>query len=86
MQNNALLCYGPLSFFFLHIDGVHPITKKNLLLECISMSFSMLRSDVIRPGRITTEPSEHSIAFIQRIIPEGIVLDFCNSIRRISKL
>ena len=72
--------------FFLHIDGVYPITKKNLLLECISMSFSMLRSNVISPGRITTELSEHSIAFIRRIIPEGTVLDFSNSIRRISKL
>ena len=59
--------------YFLHIDGVHPVTKKNLLLECISMSFAMLRADVIRPSRITTEPSEHSIAFIRRIIPEGTV-------------
>lgn len=72
--------------FMLHIDGVHPTTKRNLMLECISMSFMILRSDVFRPSRITTEPSEHSIALIRKIIPEGTVKDFVNCIGRIARL
>lgn len=69
-----------------HIDGVHLVTKKNLLLEYISMSFAMLRADVIHPSRITLEPSEYSIVFIRRIIPEGTVQDFLFSIRQILRL
>ena len=46
----------------------------------------MLRSDIVRPSRITTEPSEHSIALIRRIIPEGTVNDFVNAISRMQRL
>ena len=72
--------------YMLHIDGTHHITKRNLILKCVSMCFVILQSDVIRPHRITSEPSKHSIALIWRVIWEGTVNDFISSISRLAQL
>ena len=50
--------------FMLHIDGVHHATTKNWLVATISLSFLVLRDDVVCPHITTSEPSKHSIARI----------------------
>ena len=36
-----------LFLFSLHVDGIHVTTKRNMLLECVSILFLMYRNDVI---------------------------------------
>jgi len=71
--------------FQLHIDGVSIITKRNWVLECISMSFLMMRSDVVRPHRLTSKPSEHSFAILHTMIREFTVSDFVSLIQKLRR-
>lgn len=61
--------------WFLHIDGVSIITKKNFLSECVSLSFLILRDDVSEPHLLTSEPSEHANALLRGLKREFTVKD-----------
>jgi hypothetical protein len=45
--------------YFVHLDGVSIITKRNWIMGCIANCFLMMRSDVVEPHRTTSEPCEH---------------------------
>ena len=72
--------------FFLHIEGVHPTTKKNWIMECVGLSFLILRSDVCQPHRLTSEPSEHTFAILRNMIREFTVLDFSRLIMKLDRM
>ena len=61
--------------WILHIDGVSIITKRNMLSECISLSFVIMRNDVSEPHLLTTEPSEHSNAILRGLRREFTIKD-----------
>ena len=70
----------------LHVDGTHIITKRNWIVECVSLAFLLMRSDVIQIHRTTTEPSEHSNAIMRGIVREFSVLDFLSIINKLDSL
>jgi hypothetical protein len=72
--------------FILHVDGVSITTKRNWASETISMVHVMMRSDVVKPYRLTSEPSEHSFASMRFIVREFTVNDFINIIQKMSRL
>jgi hypothetical protein len=71
--------------FSLHVDGVSIITKRNWIVECVSLSFLMLRSDVTQPHRLTEEPSEHFFAILRTIVREFTLMDFLNLISKFDR-
>ena len=70
----------------LHIDGVHPTNKRNTLIECVSLSFILLRSDVVKPHCTTSEPSEHSIAHMRVIMRKFSVLDTMHIVNKLNRM
>ena len=70
----------------LHVDGIHDTSKRNNIVEVISMVFLMLRDNVIRPDRLTSEPSEHSIAHMRGIIREFTVNELISIVNKIGRL
>ena len=72
--------------YMLHIDGVHHATKKNWLVSTISLSFIMLRSNIIRTHRVTSETSEHTIAKIRSFKREFTVSDIIDIIFKMDHL
>jgi len=71
--------------FLLHIEGVHPITKRNWMVECLGLAFLIMRADICQPHRLTSEPSEHTFAILRNMIREFTVLDFTNLIRKLDR-
>ena len=69
--------------FCLHIDGVHIITKRNLLMECLPLCFLMYNSNVVQPHLLGTEPSEHSNALLRNTQREFTVKDFILIIKKL---
>lgn len=69
--------------YILHIDGVSILTKRNWASECISLSFLIMVSDVRYPHRLTSEPSEHSIAIMQNLCREFTVNDLISVIQKL---
>ena len=67
---------------FIHCDGVSVITKRNRICEAIALSFLMLRKDVVRPWRLTSEPSEHFFAICRYVVNSFTVNDFLSIVRR----
>ena len=72
--------------FFLHIDGAHMITKKNFIMTTVSLLFLMMRSDITRVHRLTSEPSEHSIGNLRAIKREFTTGDFIHMINKSNRL
>ena len=69
-----MLCY---SFpFFLHIDVVNIITKRNWLSECDSLCFLIIQSDIVEPHLLTYKPSEHRNDMLIGMQREFTVRDF----------
>ena len=46
--------------FFLHIDGFHITTKRNLLSKCVSLYLLIMRSDIVEPHILTYKPYERT--------------------------
>ena len=72
--------------FFVHVDGAHITTKRNIINEIIGMCFLILREDVIQPHRLTSEPSEHSFAILRCMIREFTVLMFIYLVHKLDRL
>mmetsp|Transcript_29457 Transcript_29457/g.28333 ORF Transcript_29457/g.28333 Transcript_29457/m.28333 type:complete len:118 (+) Transcript_29457:2303-2656(+) len=51
----------------------------------ISLCFMMMLTDVIRPDRLTSEPSELSIALIRHLCREFTVNDFVHIVQKLSR-
>ena len=71
--------------FLLHVDGVSVVTKRNWASEVISMCFIIMCQLSVRPHRLTSEPSEHSIAIMRRSCREFTVNDFISVVQKISR-
>ena len=71
--------------FFLHIDGVYLTTKRNFLSECVSLCFLMMRSDILEPHLLTSEPSENTNSMLRGIQRDFTVRGFTiiNKLHRI---
>ena len=50
---------------FIHIDGVHITTNRNWLSECVSLCFLIMRSDIVEPHLLASEPFEHTNTMIR---------------------
>ena len=50
------------------------------------MCFLILRHDVTKPHRVTSEPSEHSIAHLRSFVREFTVLDLIQIINKMGRL
>ena len=71
---------------FLHIDGINLNTKRNIPLECISMSFLMFRNDILKPHFLGTKISKHSNAMLRGIQWKFMMKDFLVIIGKILRI
>lgn len=69
--------------YLLHVDGVSVTTKRNWVTEMISLCFMMMLLDIIRPDRLTSEPSEHSTALTRNFCREFTVNDFVHIVQKL---
>ena len=67
------------------MDGFHITTKSNWIVECIATTFICLRSDIIRPHRCTSEPSENSIVQLRSIVREFTTSELIKIISKINR-
>ena len=70
--------------FLLHVDGASIVTKRNWASESVSMCFMMMYQAVIRPHRLSSEPSEHSIAIMRNLCREFTVNDLISVVSKLS--
>ena len=61
---------------FLHIDVVHIKTKINWLSGCVSLCFMMMRSNIVEPRILTSEPFEYTNSMLRGIQREFTVRYF----------
>ena len=71
--------------FFLHMDGVSVITKRNWIMAAIANSFWLMMTDVGEPEKVQSEPCEHVFGHARSFVREFTVRDFCNIVTKISK-
>ena len=76
--------YGALLFLCSTLTVFITPLKKLACCNCWVI-FLMMRSDVVNPQRLTSEPSEHSIAQLRSIKREFTVLDFIHLILQIGR-
>ena len=55
-------------------------------MEAVSSVCIMLRSDIINLGRLTTEPSEHSIVQLGAIERDSTVNDLISIVKKMARL
>ena len=78
-------CYGAPSIFFLHLDGVSIITKRNWVMATIATCFLMMRKEVILPHRLTSEPCEHVFGHLRSMIREFSANEFITLIKKLAR-
>ena len=69
--------------YFIHLDGVSIITKRNWIMGCIANCFLMMRSDVVEPHRTTSEPCEHVFGHSRSIHREYTVKVWGEIVRKL---
>ena len=82
--NRVFLLWSSL-IYMLHVDGIHHTTKKNCLTEIVATVFILMRHDVIRPDRTTSEPSEHSFACMRRYEREFTMNGFISILEKLDR-
>ena len=71
--------------WFLHIDSVSIISKKNYSLECVSLCFIILRNDITQPHLLATEPSEHANALMRGMTQDFTVKDLIYLVAKVDR-
>ena len=64
--------------YFLSIDGINIITKRNMILESIANIFLCMRSDISKVRHCTSEISEHMFGNIRQEYREFTCSEFSN--------
>ena len=71
--------------YFLHMDGVHILTKRNWILGVVPMIFMMMRADVMNPSRLTSEPNEHVFGQLRTMDREFTVNKFVLLVEKLER-
>jgi len=66
--------------FFISIDGINPITKRNMILESIANVFLILNKDIKKIRHTTSELCEHMFGNIRQERREFTCSEFCSII------
>jgi len=73
------------AIWFTNLNGVLPITKKNIVIPTIGLVFVIARDDVKHPRLLTTEPLEHHFGDHRQQKREFTVLEYNESSDKVER-
>jgi hypothetical protein len=68
------------------LKGVSVLTQRNIMSGAVSMCFLVMRSDVLNPRYLTSEPNEHTFGTMRAIKREFTVQEMCDIVDKLWRL